>query len=75
MVLCVAETDAEQTLVILTEQGETASMFSKIETAIDDAEQVIVSFANREDFDQAIFDDQTVGCPLSFDSYVPTIDP
>ncbi|VAW94428.1 Phosphoribosylformylglycinamidine cyclo-ligase [hydrothermal vent metagenome] len=43
MVLCVAEADVEPTLRLLNEQGESASVIGRIETATDDSEQVIVN--------------------------------
>ncbi len=43
MVLCVAETDVEPTLRWFTEQGESASVIGRIETATGDSEQVVVN--------------------------------
>ncbi|NOX92748.1 MAG: phosphoribosylformylglycinamidine cyclo-ligase [Gammaproteobacteria bacterium] len=43
MVLCVAGVDAEQTLTLLAEQGENASIIGRIETATGDSEQVVVN--------------------------------
>jgi phosphoribosylformylglycinamidine cyclo-ligase len=43
MVLSVAAADVEQTLALLTEQGETASVIGRIEVATGDSEQVIVN--------------------------------
>jgi len=43
MVLCVAEVDVEQTLAMLSEQGESAFVIGTIETATDGSEQVIVN--------------------------------
>ncbi|MBL1276801.1 MAG: phosphoribosylformylglycinamidine cyclo-ligase [Ectothiorhodospiraceae bacterium] len=43
MVLCVAEGDVEQTLSLLAEHDESASVIGKIETATGDTKQVIVN--------------------------------
>jgi phosphoribosylformylglycinamidine cyclo-ligase len=43
MVLCVAPADVDQTLALLSEHGESASVIGKIEAATGDAEQVIVN--------------------------------
>ncbi len=43
MVLCVAEADVEQTLSVLAEQGENAFVIGRIETAVSDGEQVLIS--------------------------------
>jgi len=43
MVLCVAEADVDQTLTLLAEQGESATVIGKIETATGDVEQVIIN--------------------------------
>ena len=42
MVLCVNEADVEQTLTILSEQGENASVIGRIEAASGDGEQVVI---------------------------------
>ncbi len=43
MVICIAETDVEQTLAVLNEQGETASVIGQIKAITGDAEQVIIN--------------------------------
>jgi phosphoribosylformylglycinamidine cyclo-ligase len=43
MVVCVAEADVAQTLAMLGEHGESASVIGKIETATGDTEQVIIN--------------------------------
>ena len=43
MVLCVAEDDVTQTLALLTEQGENASVIGRIEAATGGGEQVIIN--------------------------------
>ncbi len=43
MVLCVNEADVEQTLAILTEQGESAGIIGRIEAASGNGEQVAIS--------------------------------
>ena len=43
MVLCVAEADVEQTLVLLREQGENASVIGRIERAENSSEAVVIS--------------------------------
>ncbi len=42
MVLCVNEADVEQTLAVLAEEGESASVIGRIEAAIGDGEQVTI---------------------------------
>jgi len=43
MVLCVAEADVQQTLALLSEHGESASVIGNIQAATDDGVQVIVN--------------------------------
>jgi phosphoribosylformylglycinamidine cyclo-ligase len=43
MVLCVAAADVEQTLAILTDQGESATVIGHIAMATGDSEQVIIN--------------------------------
>jgi phosphoribosylaminoimidazole (AIR) synthetase len=43
MVLCVAESDVEKTLAILTKQGEIATVIGKIQSAKNNTEQVLIN--------------------------------